>query len=111
MLVLDQYREEVGGSVYYDGTESFASEDRKVVGAVNPGDTEAYTGELATDGETEIKGNLTASDGVTALVIPSRSDSEKYDAAWKFIRWAAGPEGQAISQRRATSFQIRIRSL
>lgn len=96
MAVLYQYREYEGGSVYYDGTESFASEYLKVIGAVNPGDTEAYTGELATEGETEIKGNLTTGDGVKALVIPARSDSEKYDAAWKFIRWAAGPEGQAI---------------
>ena len=96
MAVFYEYREYEGGSVYYNGTESFANEYLKVIGAVNPGDTEAYTGELATDGETEIKGNLTTSDGVTALVIPARSDSEKYDAAWKFIRWAAGPEGQAI---------------
>ena len=96
MAVLYQYREYEGGSVYYDGTESFASEYLKVIGAVNPGDTEAYTGELATEGETEIKGNLTTGDGVKALVIPARSDPEKYDAAWKFIRWAAGPEGQAI---------------
>lgn len=96
MAVLYQYREYEGGSVYYDGTESFASEYLKVIGAVNPGDTEAYTGELATEGETGIKGNLTTGDGVKALVIPARSDSEKYDAAWKFIRWAAGPEGQAI---------------
>lgn len=96
MAVFYQYREYEGGSVYYDGTESFADEYLKVIGAVNPGDTEVYTGELATDGETEIKGNLTTSDEVKALVIPARSDSEKYDAAWKFIRWAAGPEGQAI---------------
>lgn len=96
MAVLYQYREYEGGSVYYDGTESFANEYLKVIGTVNPGDTEAYTGELATEGETEIKGNLTTGDGVKALVIPARSDSEKYDAAWKFIRWAAGPEGQAI---------------
>ena len=85
-----------GGSVYYDGEENFANEQLKVIGAVNPGDTEEYTGALATDGETQIKGNLTTSDAVTALVIPAKSDAEKYDLAWKFIRWVAGPEGQAI---------------
>mgnify|MGYP001850861522 CR=1 FL=1 len=96
MSVFYQYREYEGGSVYYDGEESFANEYLKVIGAVNPGDTEAYTGELATDGTTEIKGNITTSDDARALVIPARSDPEKYDAAWKFIRWAAGPEGQTI---------------
>ena len=96
MAVLYQYREYEGGSVYYDGEESFANEHLKVIGAVNPGDTEKYTGELAADGETEIKGNLTTSDAVISLVIPAKSDPEKYEAAWKFIRWAAGSEGQAI---------------
>lgn len=96
MAVNYQYREYEGGSVYYDGNEDFANEYLKLIGAVNPGDTAMYTGELATDGNTEIVGNLTGSDCVTALVIPARSDSSKYDAAWKFIRWASGPEGQAI---------------
>ena len=96
MAVSYQYREYEGGSVYYDGEENFANEQLKVIGAVNPGDAEEYTGELATDGETPIEGNLTTSDAVKALVIPAKSDAKKYDAAWKFIRWAAGPEGQAI---------------
>ena len=33
---------------------------------------------------------------VFQLVIPKNSDPAKYDAAWKFISWAAGEEGQAI---------------
>ena len=49
----------------------------------------------STDG-VAIVGRQAAFSSANALVIPKRSDSAKYEAAWKFIRWAAGPEGQAI---------------
>ncbi len=94
MSVGYQYREYEGGSVYYEGGSDFAHEYLKVIGETYEGDV--YTGELKEENGTPIVGNLTIHDATTALVIPARSDSSKYDAAWKFVRWAAGPEGQAI---------------
>lgn len=86
-----QYREYEGGSVYYKGEETFANEYLKVIGK------DGYTGKLkkSADG-VAIVGRQAAFSAANALVIPKRSDSSKYEAAWKFIRWAAGPEGQAI---------------
>lgn len=94
MAVSYQYREYEGGSVYYEGGTGFGNEYLKVIGETYDGDV--YTGELKEENGTPIEGNLTIHDCATALVIPERSDSSKYEAAWKFIRWAAGPEGQAI---------------
>ena len=86
-----QYREYEGGSVYYKGEETFANEYLKVIGK------DGYTGKLkkSADG-VAIVGRQAAFSASNALVIPKRSDPAKYEAAWKFIRWAAGPEGQAI---------------
>ena len=94
MAVPYQYREYEGGSVYYEGGTDFGHEYLKVIGETY--DDAVYTGELKEVDGTPVVGNLTIHDGATALVIPERSDSSKYEAAWKFIRWAAGPEGQAI---------------
>lgn len=92
MAVMYQYREYEGGSTYTDGGNEYL----KVIGETNPGDSSVYTGKLATENGTEIVGNLTTSDGVEALVIPKNSDPEKYEAAWKFIRWASSEEAQKI---------------
>ena len=91
-----QWREYEGGSVYYDGDETFANEYLKVIGAVNPGDTEEYTGELAVDEATgtPLVGRNAAFATFTSLAIPARSNASLKDAAWKFIRWAAGEAGQ-----------------
>lgn len=93
---LTQYREYEGGSTYQkDGADGFKNEYLKVIG-VDYGDG-VYTGELATSDEgTPLTGVRAAGASYSALVIPRNSDAEKHEAAWKFIRWAAGPEGQAI---------------
>ncbi len=91
-----QWREYVGGSTYQmNGEEGFANEYLKVIGETYDG--EVYTGELAVDEETGTPyvGRATGFAGMTALVIPERSDASLKDAAWKFIRWAASAEGQA----------------
>ena len=89
-----QYREYVGGSVYYDGEETFANEYLKVIGK------DGYTGALKTADGTEngtpVQGNIAACSETPALVVPKNSDPQKYEASWKFIRWAAGPDGQKI---------------
>lgn len=89
-----QWREYEGGSVYYDGAETFENEYLKVIGETY--DDGVYTGELAVDEETgtELVGRNSAFAGFTSLVIPARSDASLKDAAWKFIRWAASEEGQ-----------------
>ena len=90
-----QWREHEGGSVYYDGEETFENEYLKVIGETY--DDGVYTGELAVDEETgtELVGRNSAFAGFTSLVIPARSDASLKDAAWKFIRWAASEEGQS----------------
>ena len=90
-----QWREYVGGSVYYEGSESFANEYLKVIGETYDGTM--YTGELAKDEETGTPyvGRVTSFSGADALVIPKNSDSAAYEAVWKFIRWAASEEGQS----------------
>ena len=87
-----QYREYKGGSVY----EENGTEYLKVIGE------DGYTGELETvensKGEdVPVTGMMYAAEepNSSALCIPTNSDPEKYEAAFKFISWAAGPEGQA----------------
>ena len=89
-----QWREYEGGSVYYDGAETFENEYLKVIGETY--DDVLYTGELAADEATgtPLVGRTSAFAGFTSLVIPARSDASLKDAAWKFIRWAASEEGQ-----------------
>lgn len=90
MAVMYQYREYEDGSVY----ETNGNEYLKVIGETY-GET-VYSGKLKTQNGTKIVGNLTSSDEVKALVIPTNSESSKYEAAWKFISWAASTEGQKI---------------
>lgn len=90
-----QYREYVGGSVYYkNGTNNFADEYLKVIGKTYDGET--YTGELNTVNGTAVVGLRAVNSISEAYVIPKRSEPDKYDAAWKFITWASGREGQLI---------------
>lgn len=93
MAPLTQYREYVGGSIYQSGS-GFAGEHLKVIGATYDG--EVYTGELLYENDTPVVGARDVMTRVFQLVIPKNSDPAKYDAAWKFISWAAGEEGQAI---------------
>ncbi len=89
-----QWREYEGGSVYYDGAQTFANEYLKVIGETY--DNEEYTGKLAVDEATgtPLVGRVAGFSGMTALVIPQNANAANKEAAWKFIRWAAGEEGQ-----------------
>ena len=85
-----QYREYVGGSTYTkDGKEYL-----KVIGETYDG--AVYTGELHTVNDTAIVGEVaTASEG-SGFFVPANTKNKNYDAAMKFVTWAAGPEGQKI---------------
>ena len=91
-----QWREYKGGSVYYKGEETFGNEYLKVIGKQYDGTV--YTGELDKDAESGVPfvGRQTGYGSFSALMIPVNSDSSNYEAAWKFIRWAASEEGQRI---------------
>lgn len=93
MAPLAQYREYEGGSTRTVNGEEYL----KVIGA------DDYTGELKT--ETNSDGEEVACCGEaisalgaasSALAIPRNIDEDKYEAAFKFISWACGPEGQEI---------------
>ena len=90
MAVPAQYREYVGGSTYTkDGKEYL-----KVIGETYDG--EVYTGEVHTENGTPIVGEAaTASEG-SGFFVPANTKNKNYDAAMKFVAWAAGPEGQKI---------------
>ena len=90
---LAQYRQYVGGSTYVDGGKEYL----KVI------DGTAYTGALKTvknsnGDDVACCGEAISalSSNSSALVIPQNIDQDKKDAAFKFISWACGPEGQAI---------------
>ena len=90
MAVPAQYREYVGGSTYEkDGTEYL-----KVIGETYNG--EVYTGELHTENGTAIVGEVATASEAAGFFLPANTKGKNYDAAFKFVSWAAGPEGQAI---------------
>ena len=90
MAMPAQYREYVGGSTYEKGGVEYL----KVIGETYNG--EVYTGELHVENGTPIVGEAaTASEG-SGFFIPANTKNKNYDAAMKFVVWAAGPEGQAI---------------
>ena len=90
MAVPAQYREYVGSSVY----EKDGKEFLKVIGETYDG--EVYTGELHVENGTPIVGEVaTASEG-SGFFLPANTKGKNYDAAMKFVTWAAGPEGQKI---------------
>ena len=99
---LCNYREYVGGSTYQkDGKSGFANEYLKVIGKSYDG--EVFTGEIrtvtsASGNEVPVMGEATTaiSPEVGALAIPKNADPNHYEAAFKFIMWACGPEGQKI---------------
>lgn len=90
MAVPAQYREYVGGSTYEkDGTEYL-----KVIGEIYDG--EVYTGELHMENGTPVIGEVATASEAAGFFIPANTKNKNYDAAMKFVAWAAGPEGQAI---------------
>ncbi len=76
-----QYREYEGGDLNADGS-------LKVIG-VN-----GYTGALKNVNGTNIVGEQAGSDLNTGFAIPANAENK--EAAYKFIQWAAGAEGQTI---------------
>lgn len=94
----ETYRKYEGGSVYYDGAETFENEYLKVIGETYDG--EEYTGELKVVDGTPIVGNSTTASISQSLVIPACSDPDKYQAAWDFISWVATEGQQYIAKTR-----------
>ena len=90
MAVPAQYREYVGGSTYENG----GAEYLKVIGETYNG--EVYTGELKVENGTPIVGEAATASEAAGFFVPANTKSKNYDAAMKFVTWAAGPEGQAI---------------
>ena len=90
MAVPAQYREYVGGRTY----EKDGKEYLKVIGETYDG--EVYTGELKTENGTAIVGEAATASRASGFFIPANTKNKNYDAAMKFVIWAAGPEGQAI---------------
>ena len=89
-----QFRVYKDGSVYYNGQKTIGNEYLKVIGETY--DNKVYTGELATENGTPIVGTNSVQNRYLYLVCPKNSDSSKYEASWKFMKWAAGIEGQKI---------------
>ena len=90
MAVPAQYREYVGGSTYTkDGKEYL-----KVIGESYDG--EVYTGEVRTENGTPIVGEAATASEAAGFFLPTNTKNKNYDAAMKFVAWAAGPEGQKI---------------
>ena len=90
---LAQYREYENGSTYTSGGKEYL----KVI------DGTEYTGALKTvknsDGDDVAcvgEAISALSSNSSALAIPQNIDQDKKDAAFKFISWACGTEGQAI---------------
>ena len=90
MAMPAQYREYVGGSTY----EKDGKEYLKVIGETYDG--EVYTGELHYENGVAIVGEAATESSSTGFFLPANTKNKNYDAAFKFVSWAAGPEGQAI---------------
>ena len=90
MAVPAQYREYVGGSTY----EKDGKEYLKVIGESYDG--EVYTGQLHSENGTPIVGEAATASEAAGFFLPANTKNKNYDAAMKFVAWAAGPEGQKI---------------
>ncbi len=90
MTLPAQYREYAGGSTYNNG----GTEYLKVIGETYDG--AVYTGDLHYEGDTAIVGESTTASEASGFFIPANTKNKNYDEAFKFISWAAGPEGQKI---------------
>lgn len=90
MAVPAQYREYVGGSTY----EKDGKEFLKVIGETYDG--QVYTGELHMENGTPVVGEVATASEAAGFFVPANTKNKNYDAAMKFVTWAAGPEGQKI---------------
>lgn len=96
---LMQYREFEDGSVYYPTEDtSFAGEELKIIGKEYDG--KVYTGDIKKMANgTQCVGEVAGEFKGTAMMIPKNYDEAKKESAFKFIKYAAGPEGQKIISR------------
>ena len=71
------------------------------------------TGELDKDAVSGVPfvGRQTGYATFYTLLIPENSDSENYEAAWKFIRWAASEEGQKIYMKTGCVEYLGVKSV
>ena len=90
MAVPAQYREYVGGSTYTENGQEYL----KVIGESYDG--QVYTGQLHMENGTPIVGEVATASEAAGFFLPANTKNKNYDAAMKFVAWAAGPEGQAI---------------
>ena len=90
MTMPAQYREYVGGSTYTNGGNEYL----KVIGETYDG--AVYTGDLHMEGDVAIVGEAATASEASGFFVPANTKNKNYEAAFKFISWAAGPEGQAI---------------
>ncbi|MBQ8802818.1 MAG: hypothetical protein IJZ53_04195 [Tyzzerella sp.] len=90
MTLPAQYREYVGGSTYTNGGNEYL----KVIGESYDG--AVFTGDLHMEGDAAIVGESTTASEASGLFVPANTKNQNYEEAFKFISWAAGPEGQAI---------------
>lgn len=87
-----QYREYEGGSLVDEN--DFDNIQVKVIGKTYEG--VEYTGDLKTVNGTPIVGRAATHSLNYCIAIAKNSDSQKYDAAFKFASWLAGAEGQTL---------------
>lgn len=102
-----QYREYDGGSTYQkNGAAGFANEFLKVIGEEYDG--EVYTGELKTAGSNNVPvtGRCATESKANGLFIPKNAKNKNYDAAAKFVVWAASPEAQKILSSSGVSLPV-----
>lgn len=94
---LTQWREYKGGSTYQKNNEAgFQNEYLKVIGETY--DSVKYTGELDKDETTgtPFVGRVSTDSVASALFIPKNTREKNYDAAAKFVIWAASADAQKI---------------
>lgn len=90
MAMPAQYRSFVGGSTYTANGKEYL----KVIGETYDG--AVYTGELTVEGGVAIVGEAATESSASGFFLPANTKEKNYDAAFKFVAWAAGPEGQKI---------------
>ena len=87
-----QYREYEQGSLVNEN--AFEDIQVKVIGETYNGET--YNGELKKVNGTAIVGRAATQSLNYCIAIAKNSDPNKYDAAFKFASWLAGPEAQKL---------------
>jgi ABC-type glycerol-3-phosphate transport system substrate-binding protein len=87
IALLTQWREYVGGSLTDDGK-------LKVIGETYSGSV--YTGELAKANGVDLVGKYSTVSKNSGIAIAKNAKSENREAAFKFVSWLVGPNGQKL---------------